>query len=328
MKAKALFFTAPRRVELGELNLPDPVGGQLLVRTEYSGISSGTELLAYRGEIDPRLVIDEALPALSGTFDFPFQYGYSCVGVVERSNATVPTGSRVFAFHPHQDRFVIDAEDTFPVTVDAPLATLYPLVETALQVCVDAGPTPGANVAVMGQGAVGILTALFMQNAGAGVLASEPKPGNRKIADSLGIDTVEPSELGEAVANATSGSGVDLVVEASGNAQALADSLPLLKVDGVVIVCSWYGSKRVALDLGAHFHRRRLTIKSSQVSNLGSGSGGWSRSRRSELTLKFMEELPLDALVTHEFPFDLAANAYAALDQGEDGLVHANLIYQ
>jgi 2-desacetyl-2-hydroxyethyl bacteriochlorophyllide A dehydrogenase len=328
MKANALFFTGPRRVELGEVNLPDPVNGQLLVRTTYSGISSGSELLAYRGEIDPNLPVDEALPVLSGNFEFPFQFGYSSVGVVERSYANVPTGSRVFAFHPHQDRFVVEADETLPVTVDDEIATLYPLVETALQVSVDAAPSSGTTVVVMGQGAVGILTALLLQAAGARVLASEPKPGNRKIADSLGIETVEPSELADAVANATSGSGVGLVVEASGNAAALADSLPLLESDGVVIVCSWYGTKRVALDLGTHFHRRRLTIRSSQVSTLGPSSRVWDRRRRTELALKFMEELPLDALVTHEYSFERAPNAYAALDQGEDGLIHANLIYQ
>jgi 2-desacetyl-2-hydroxyethyl bacteriochlorophyllide A dehydrogenase len=328
MKANALFFTGPRRVELGEVNLPDPADGQLLVRTTYSGISSGSELLAYRGEIDRNLPIDEMLPALSGTFDFPFQYGYSCVGIVERSYADVPKGSPVFAFHPHQDRFVIDADETLPVTVDASVATLYPLVETALQVCVDAAPEPGATVVVMGQGAVGILAALLLQTAGARVLASEPKAGHRKIAESLGIETVEPSELGDAVANATSGSGVSLVVEASGNATALADSLPLLEVDGVVIVCSWYGTKRVALDLGAHFHRRRLTIRSSQVSTLGPSSRVWDRRRRTGLALRFMQELPLDALVTHEYSFERAANAYAALDHGEDGLIHANLVYE
>ena len=58
MKARAVHFVAPRRVELRDVELPTPAEGQLLVATEWSGISSGTELLAYRGEIDPDLPIE------------------------------------------------------------------------------------------------------------------------------------------------------------------------------------------------------------------------------------------------------------------------------
>ena len=57
----------------------------MLVRTYYSGISAGTELLAFRGELDPELPVDETIGALGGTFRYPFQYGYSCVAVVEES---------------------------------------------------------------------------------------------------------------------------------------------------------------------------------------------------------------------------------------------------
>ena len=64
---------------------PLPAEGDVLVRTLYSGISAGTELLAYRGEIDPDLALDETIGALGGTFRYPFRYGYSCVGVVEAS---------------------------------------------------------------------------------------------------------------------------------------------------------------------------------------------------------------------------------------------------
>ena len=107
MTGTALRFVAPRRVELGPVAVPDPADGELLVKAEFSGISGGTEMLAYRGEIDPALPLDETLDALGGTFTYPFAYGYSAVGTVERSRGRVPEGTRVFAFHAHQDRFVV-----------------------------------------------------------------------------------------------------------------------------------------------------------------------------------------------------------------------------
>ena len=144
MKARAVHFMAPRRIELREVEVPDPPAGHILVATEWSGISSGTELLAYRGEVDPDLPLDETLGALAGTFAYPFRYGYSTVGRVVRPAAPLQEGQLVFAFHPHQDRFVADAREVVPVDdLDPRAATLYPMVETALQVSLDAAPRLG-----------------------------------------------------------------------------------------------------------------------------------------------------------------------------------------
>lgn len=151
MRGLALRFVEPRSVRIVEVDVPAPADGQVLVRTLYSGISGGTELLAYRGEIEPSLPLDETIGALSGTFAYPFSFGYSAVGTVEESRASVPAGSLVFAFQPHQDRFVADADAVIPLVGHEPRAgTLLPLVETALQVCLDASPRYGDDVVVTG----------------------------------------------------------------------------------------------------------------------------------------------------------------------------------
>ena len=111
---RSLWFVAPGQVEIRSTTLPPLEDGQLLLRTMYSGISTGTELLAYRGELDPDLPVDETIGALGGTFRYPFRYGYSCVGVVEETRATLRRGDVVFVFHPHDDRFVADATERDP----------------------------------------------------------------------------------------------------------------------------------------------------------------------------------------------------------------------
>ncbi len=158
MRAHAVSFLAPRRVGRADLDLPDIARGQTLVKTLYSGISAGTELLAYRGELDPSLPLDESLEGLQGgTFAYPFQYGYSCVGRVEDGDGFA-RGTLVFAFRPHQDRFVANAAELVPIgEVDPRQATLFPLVETALQLTLDAGAVTGEPVVVLGLGAVGLL---------------------------------------------------------------------------------------------------------------------------------------------------------------------------
>ena len=325
MKARAVHFVAPRRVELREVEVPEPSDGQLLVATEWSGISAGTELLAYRGEVDPELPLDETLGALAGTFAYPFRYGYSAVGRVVRPSGRFREGQRVFAFHPHQDRFVADAGDAVAVDdLDPRAATLYPTVETALQVTLDAAPRLGETVVVVGLGAVGTLAAALLARTGAVVLGTEPDPARRAAAGA-----VDPSEVGDAVAAATGGRGADLVVEASGNPEALAGSLGLLAREGTALVCSWYGTKPVALPLGAAFHRRRLGLRSTQVSTLPAAlTARWDRARRAELAWRLVRELPLPDLATHAFAFEDAAQAYACADRRDPGLLHAALRYQ
>jgi len=303
--------------------LDEPGDGAVLVRTEWSGISGGTELLAYRGEIYPDLPLDETIGALGGTFAFPFRYGYSCVGEIERSHdERLPEGSEVFAFHPHQDRFVVRADDCVPLRgEDLRLATLLPLVETAFQATLDTGAVFGRTVAVTGLGAVGILTGALLARAGAHVIGSDPLPWRRDTAKAFGIDPVSPREL--------AGVEVPLLVETSGRPEVLADSLSLLGHEGVALVVSWYGTKPVPLPLGGAFHRRRLTIRSTQVSSIPSAQqAAWTRRTRLERARELLAELPLETLATHEFRFEEATEAYAALDRGDEGLIHAALGYR
>jgi threonine dehydrogenase-like Zn-dependent dehydrogenase len=119
------------------------------------------------------------------------------------------------------------------------------------------------------------------------------------------------------------------VVEVSGNPAALGPALKLLAREGVALVCSWYGNRQVSLPLGAEFHRRRLAIRSTQVSTLAAAqTARWDRQRRADLAWRLARELPLRVLATHEFPFERAADAYARLDARQGDLVHAVLRYR
>jgi len=126
----------------------------------------------------------------------------------------------------------------------------------------------------------------------------------------------------------TSGAGVPLVVDATGSPPALAYALDLLAHEGEVLVCSWYGTKEVRLPLGGAFHRRRLSIRSTQVSTIPALiSGRWDVARRRHAAMRLMTELPLKLLATDEVPFEHAGEAYAALDRGDQGVMHVALRY-
>jgi 2-desacetyl-2-hydroxyethyl bacteriochlorophyllide A dehydrogenase len=330
MKGRALLFVAPRRVGYADVEVDPPADGELLVRTHWSGISGGTELLAYRGELDAGSARDETIGSLGGSFAYPFAYGYSCVGEVLTSRVDgVPDGATVFAFHPHRDLFTVRGSDAVALDkVEGRLATLFPLVETALQVSLDAGPRLEEPVVVMGLGPVGILTAALLNRAGAEVVGVDPRRDRREAAVLFGVPAVDANEIDVVVERLTSGAGVPLVVDATGHPSALAHALGLLRHEGEVLVCSWYGTKDVPLPLGREFHRRRLQIRSTQVSTIPARlAERWDVQRRRTVATRLLSELPLKLLATHDVPFDRAGEAYAALDRGDAGLMHVGLRY-
>jgi threonine dehydrogenase-like Zn-dependent dehydrogenase len=302
-------------VEIRELPAPRPAAGEVLVRTLCSGISGGTERLVYRGEVPADLALDDTIDALGGTFSYPFAYGYACVGEVAES------GQAVFAFHPHQDVFAAPAGGLIPLPpVDPASATLLPLVETALQVTLDAGNGYRDRVIVLGAGVLGLLTGLLLQRAGWRPLVAEPLAWRRAAAGRLGVTAVAPEDLAK--------EEVPLVIDASGNPDAPAMALNLLAHEGTLLIASWFGTKPVVLPLGGAFHRRRLVIRSTQVSTVPARlSGTWSRSRRQQETVELLPELPLAELCTHAFDFGDAAAAFRAVDEGKPGLMHAVLNY-
>jgi threonine dehydrogenase-like Zn-dependent dehydrogenase len=302
-------------VEIRELPALWAAPGEVVVRTLCSGISSGTERLVFRGEVVEDIALDDAIKALPGKFHYPFPYGYACVGEVAGRDGLV------FAFHPHQDLFTAPDNDLIPLPAVGPAAaTLFPLVETALQITLDAGASYADRVVVLGAGVVGLLTALLLKRSGQRPLCAEPVAWRRDLAGSLGITTVVPGELGR--------EEVPLVIDASGNTEAPARGLNLLAHEGTLLVVSWFGSKPVQLPLGGAFHRRRLTIRSTQVSTIPARmSATWTVTRRRAETATLLPELPLDELCTHVFPFANAADAFRAVDENAPGLMHAVLEY-
>jgi len=68
--AAAVEFAGPRQVRVAAVALPEPGPDEVdevVVTTHFSGVSGGRELLAYRGEIDPGVPLDDRIESLDGT---------------------------------------------------------------------------------------------------------------------------------------------------------------------------------------------------------------------------------------------------------------------
>lgn len=333
LEARALWFAHPRAAELRTEEIPPPGPGEARVRAAASAISHGTEMLVYRGDVPAGLPLD--LPTLSGNFGFPIKYGYAAVGHILDVGSGVTDlapSDPVFVHHPHQSVFVVPA--TMPIRLpdhlDPSRALFFANLETALNIVHDTPLRLGETAIVFGQGVVGLLVTQLLKLAGAGqVLAVDPIAGRRKLALAIGADdAVEPDELPEHVFDVTSGRGADVAVEVSGSGAALQAAVDVVAVEGTVVVASWYGAKPVTLELGGHFHRGRVRLRSSQVGRVDPAlSPRWGYVRRTETVLALLSRLRLIELVSHRLLFEEAAEAYRLVDEGTEDVVQVVLTY-
>lgn len=335
-KAQQLWFTKPHHVEIREAELPRPGPGQALVRSLYSGISAGTELLVYRGQVPDSLALDASLNALGAEpLRYPLRYGYACVGRVEQVGSEGDAswiGKTVFSFQPHASHFLSDLSGLIPVPdeVDPQAAVLLANMETTVNLLLDARPQLGDRVVVLGQGVLGLLVdGILAEFPLAGLYALDRINSRRAKGEQAGamasFDPDNPADievLHKKLQLDLPRGGADIVLELTGAPDALNLAVDLCAYSGRIVVGSWYGTKTAALTLGERFHRNRIKIVSSQVSTIAPElSGRWDKERRFSVAWDRIKKKPPETLISHRFPLSKAAEAYHLLDSvSEDAL--------
>lgn len=234
MKAKAIVFPEPNRVDFAEFDLPSPGPGQILTRTLYTGVSTGTELRVLRGGEEGAV--------------FPLVPGYENVGeiVAVGAGVSLAVGTRVFVtsfaetgpFHRvwgAQTAYVLgDASGAFvfPEGVD-PIDALYAKTGAIALHGIKRGRVTSADtVAVVGQGLIGLLAAQAAKAMGAKVIAVDILPVRLEAARKAGIDYVIDAgrENTEEAVKHLSGGGVDVAVDATGVAATVDGTIRLLRL--------------------------------------------------------------------------------------------------
>jgi 2-desacetyl-2-hydroxyethyl bacteriochlorophyllide A dehydrogenase len=342
MKRQSIIFTAPYELNIAEDRHPEPGVGEVLVQTRFSAISHGTEMLVYRGQFPAGMAADDTIPELRRPLTYPLKYGYAVVGDVIDTGSGVSRdliGQSVFSLHPHESCFTVDADRIIPLPAGVdPLDALFLAnMETAVNLLMDGRPVIGENVAVLGQGVVGLLTtSLLARFPLAALLTVDPIKLRREASRQAGAHrSLDPTredienQISMAIKSDGSAGLADLTYELSGDPEALNQAIAATGFDGRIVVGSWYGSKPAALDLGSRFHRRRLRLISSQVSSLTPGlAARWSHRRRFETAWEMIRRIRPASLITQRIPLEGAGEAYKLIDKDPAATIQVVLEYE
>jgi threonine dehydrogenase-like Zn-dependent dehydrogenase len=315
--ARAFWIEEPGRGALRTEHVADPLAGDVLVRTLYTGISRGTESLVFRGEVPAGERDRMRAPFQDGTLPGPVKYGYLNVGIVERGPVGLE-GRIVFTLFPHQSRFVVPASavTVLPDGVPARRAVLAGAVETAVNVLWDAAPLVGDRISVIGAGMIGASVALLLSGIpGVDLVVVDQDRAKAELCASLGIRFA----LSDAAPTDR-----DLVIETSGSEEGLRLALESAAFEGEIVVASWFGDRSVSLPLGGAFHSQRLTIRASQVGAVsGRRRGSRTTADRLSLALGMLTDPRFDVLLTGSSPWHELPAVMAEIASGSTpGLCH------
>ncbi|MBD3427042.1 MAG: oxidoreductase [Candidatus Omnitrophica bacterium] len=324
----SLYFEEPGKVRARKEDQEELNDEEVLVTTRLSAISAGTELLFYRGQVPDNMPVDISFEEYSGAVRYPLKYGYSAAGEITDAGRFVPRqwiGRRVFSFNPHESSFCRSLSDLILLPEDMAYedAVFLPSIETAVNLLHEAKPLIGENVLIIGQGMIGLMATSLIAGMPELLVTLDKNPlrcgASLSMGSSISFDSSSGSCMDlikEELDRRGQGAGFDLILELSGDPSSLDTAISLAGTGGRIIVGSWYGRKKHAVDLGSSFHRKNLTITSSQVSTVPAFlRNSWTKARRFELCLRLLARIRPSHFISHCFDIHKAQEAYTLLDK-------------
>ncbi len=296
--AQALVYTAPNVAEITSVDPGTRPDEHVTVRTRFSALSRGTERLVFEGRVPEAEWDRMRAPFQSGDFPFPVRYGYAAVGDVVAGPSDL-LGRDVFCLHPHQSVFHVPKGSAIPVPSQVPAARaiLAANMETALNAIWDAEISPGMRCLVVGAGLVGwLVTAGLSRRKDLMVGVTDVRPESGINASDFHVNFMSP--------DAVEPRSYDVAFHTSASAAGLQTAIDALDFEGRLIELSWYGDRRVEIDLGANFHANRLKIVSSQVGHVAAPRrAAMDYAGRLTRALAILDDPRLDALITEDVAF-------------------------
>jgi 3-hydroxyethyl bacteriochlorophyllide a dehydrogenase len=235
METRAIVFPEPLAVRIESFNLPEPGPDEILTRTVFSGVSTGTEIRVFQGR--------------QRQTTFPLIPGYENVGEILRVGTDVENlrhGQRIFhsgsrhtgpfcqAWGAQMAHAVVKAGEAIliPEGVSSLQAVYTKTAAIALHGIKRARVQPGETVAIVGQGLIGHLAAQAAKAFGAVVIAIDPIQERLENALKAGMDHILNPNDGDVIraVKDLTGDRLDVAVDVTGLAKTIQNTLQLLPV--------------------------------------------------------------------------------------------------
>ena len=313
---KAIQVTGPRILKLIDIPIPEPTDGEVLIKLEAVSVC-GTDMMAYR---HPQP--EEEYPLGAGT---PC---HECAGtIVESKSPDWAVGRRVI-YLPALNlnggaEFVVAAPETLVSLPDDGDIGEWLMCQpwgTVLYALEQVKPVDGKNVAVLGQGCIGLLFTMTLKQMGARkVIAIDPNEHRLAMSRRLGADlAVNSSRIApvKVVQQVFGNQGADMVVEASGDSSALDLCASMARMYGTLVLFGIPEEKEIRFDY--------LTAISKQLRMVGTVSATCetpAKPIQQAVDLRATKEVDLSWLVTHRLDFKDAAAGYQLYANREDPLI-------
>jgi len=327
MKARQAVLVEPFKVEIREVDLPAPAPNQILVESEATAISAGTELAVYTGT--HQWLKDPKLP----DWKFPFRPGYSAAGRV------VAVGSEIKDWKPGQRVSYPGNHATHELlTIGHERGRLWKMPDNlafdkAALACISrygfggvlrAGLTLGRSVAVLGLGIIGQFALRSALAAGCNpVVGIDSVVMRRQAAKAAGASHVIDFSAGDvktALNDFLGVRGAEIIIDATGVPAAIPTAMSLACDAGQVVVV---GSPRgIAQNVNFYddLHRRYIEVVGAHGNMLFEPAhsrlaGAWDINKAQNFLLAALASgrLSTEQLVTHTISPEGIGDAYEGL---------------
>ncbi|NQX85329.1 MAG: hypothetical protein HRT67_05420 [Flavobacteriaceae bacterium] len=283
-----------------------------IVHSKYSMISLGTETLVMNKKVPESIQDYMKVPYMKGDFNLPIAYGYALSGILNN-------GDKVHVMHPHQDKCIVKSEALFKDCIDLSLKKI-PLIssmETVLNAIWDSDIDNKKKIVVFGFGNIGALLATTIKYYfNFEVMVFEHNTWKREKAKQMGFSLFEEDNT----------KGFDIAFNTTTSEDILQFCINNANEEGQIIELSWYGKQNVRLNIGENFHKNRIQIKSSQVSQIPKHKRtAFDFHKRKTLAASILKHNIYDDLITNIIPFKEIPDFFNAIrrkDKLPDGLIY------
>src|SRR5438094_396041 len=327
MHARQVVIAEPYQVTVRDVELPPPGPNQVLVATEASAVSAGTELAVYTGT--HQWLRDPNLP----DWKFPFRPGYSAAGTVVAVGPGVSgwaPGDRVSypGNHASAELLTLGHERgrlwRLPNGLDADRAAWACIARYGMGASIRAGLTLGQSAAVLGLGAIGQFTLRCLVAAGAHpVVGIDGVRMRREAARAAGADHVIDPNAGDArrqLDDFLGTRGAELVADATGVPDAVPVAMSLACDGGQVVVVGSPRGKAKDVNFYDDLHRRYIKVTGAHGNMLFEPAhtrlaGAWDINKAQGWLLAALAagRLSLAGLITHRIEPQQLGTAYDGL---------------